>query len=678
MLMAVVLCLSLFTTGALAASGEVETAAPVEAVEEAAPVEEAASVEEAEPAAQSAGVPVPLDGDAPATPSAGVVIEGYGGKVVYKAILPSPEGGISWNSPTPFGANAASISEGDYPNRVIIITCQETTTAGNYSFTQLYDSGGKTFNGEFSVLSLAEAKTADKVIYGISTVQTYYRRMPTATPNPQAGAIVALYTSDPRTDTTATPAATFPSDSTGVAEIKLADLADDALPQGVGDAKAKTYYLKEIDVPEGWPDEDVKEVTCTAEWETDSDGATTRLKIALKQPGEGSLYRFTSNPLTYDYVGFDLVAWTKKNVTWSETAGYGWDEEMLPGVAFTVYADEACETQVSTFTTDANGKARITAADFAPEYRPAVGETKTFYLKQSGAQPTEHGSRPMAGNRWTLTASTVQEGANVTITLSLPNELLPEELAEDGALRVYNERYTSLSFDIKKTVESKGAQPGTNTFTFLVAIESGNGAPTVSFTPKGGEPIEPEFVPNPAGEEESPSARYGGSVRCYTVPLTVSGTGTASGTFTISGWESELLDCTAEVYELGEAPADWDYADYMYFVMCPDDGQEQWTALLYDGMKMVLSRIERVQEPGDDGTGPAAYPGYDGNWYAAESEAAESVSFVNTYTKVAPAPTGKPAQSPQTGDEANLALWLGLGLSAALALGYVSLRKKEN
>ncbi len=42
-----------------------------------------------------------------------------------------------------------------------------------------------------------------------------------------------------------------------------------------------------------------------------------------------------------------------------------------------------------------------------------------------------------------------------------------------------------------------------------------------------------------------------------------------------------------------------------------------------------------------------------------------------------PAPTAKP-QSPKTGDEANLALWLALATASALGLGYVSLRKKEN
>lgn len=549
------------------------------------------------------------------------------------------------------------------------------------------------FTGTLTVLTLDEAKEKGLITY--DGFDLYKYTTVDGTETAIAGATFEVYKHTP--GPTETPVASFATGTDGTTKIDTSKITKtDDYPNRWGNY----YYLVdasgagEVNGGQYKAIQGFETIQSSAALQSDDSGKTIGLKLSFSVNGADSdsdspFQRYDDNgarklkvyaePAQWAYKGFDLVAWTADALTWNRAENrYEFTEAYLAGAKFGVFADADCKTLIKAFTTGDDGKVKVTAEDFAKAYIPTTSEPKTYYLKQTGAQ----GERPMAEEVWPLTATTAADDAgDMTVTLSLPvgdEGLSGQQETENGKNEfwVYNQRYCSLSFDIAKevVVKNKGEDPGENTFEFLVAVDMKPGTTAdsvkLSFTPEGGEKTYVERYKKTTHEQGN-TVTY--ITRYFTVSLPVDGEGRVKGTVTLEGWESNMY-IGVDVYEMGDAPADWEYASYMYRLDLPVDGDD--TPLLYDGVQMDISCYEASAD---------GWKGYDERSYAENGFAVQSVTFVNTYTKAAPAAatpaptaTPAPAKAVKTGDAANLALWLALAMVSALGLGYVSVRKKEN
>lgn len=777
MLMAVVMCVALFVTGAMAAEETVGEQTPVEtaeASESAAPVSEqpeqsAAPEETAVSSVQSADVPQPVaiapsDGEGATTAlsdQSTKITAGTSGTVTFD--IPDPQSSeqptFAWQSTQPNDVEYGRPYDSGNGRYKLELTVGTGCAAGSYPFTISYGSniysgtlvvdaapspspvtlsfpisqtvtvkntGAQAKDKEFKYCVVAEHWDPDMVVsLGDSTTGgtwtltkesteaagdhklTVYELALTMTADDTATANISITTTEPVAmyvfqvskgddweygrgmfeaviglSTTDTPFYTDPVTGTTM-HLWSNDPLDESKIPTTGDFK---YGYQNLDN------------SASEDEFYGYDGKWYNLESTKSQSSVSFTNTYTGP--AWEYAKLDLYAWTMKNVTWDkDTKSYGYDAQMLSNIDFELYMVKALETGgtkedvLASATTDENGKATIDSSKLNPLYLPALEEDDTtgsnwYYLRQASGYTVNGKTSPVDELYWPVEvkAELSVDGSKVTVTLT-PQGNDWGEMVMDGQQQgfwVRNERYTSMSFDITKTVavKNKGVQTGENTFNFLVALDTSDDV-QLDFTPAGGEKTQPAFTQKDDSE-----------VRLYTLPLTVNGAGTAKGTVTISGWESELMRCYIEVYELGDAPADWEYADDMYSVTRPgydytdDNGGEAWQELLYDGMEMVPYHWTEIVAPaGGEDTLPGGvlfigeeeflYRGHDGKWYDTVFDDFDGVTFVNTYTKALPAATTAKKNSPKTGDEANLVLWLALATVSTMSIAVVDKKKKS-
>lgn len=415
--------------------------------------------------------------------------------------------------------------------------------------------------------------------------------------------------------------------------------------------------------------------------------------VTLTDGSYGVVEKKEDGTLDIDYETVKINVWSRESS--------GWDEQTqeqtnigvfdIPGIRLGVYDEDGKQvTTVTTSTVDTGDKdypyyATLSAKDLnmSPDDPDA-----TYTVKQVTAQKTEHGDRPIPQEAWELTAAREVVDGKITMTLTFEDtaemgRYYGNRNDETGFFEIYNDCWTNAAFVLEKTVsvKNKGAQPGANSFDFMVVYgcyedyeKDGVCVPTLGFTAEGGKTVYPTV-----------RLLDDGSSAC-TVSLAVDGAGTARGLVTFEGWERDLeaLNYT-EVYELGDDSDSWDQADCMYYVTFPVYGrsEDDFYILFYTGVQMeafVVAQLDKAPAGGEDapngGNYENGYRGYDGKWYEIVFGAADKVSFVNTYLgAAAPAATTKPAQSPKTGDEANVVLWIVLA-SVSMMGAAVLARKK--
>lgn len=713
MLMAVMLCFGLFVTGAMAAEETAEetplesTAAttPTATATVTEPTETPQSAESAQPAGDKVPTPVnysvetartvTADGSTGSSPESGIAIEGYGGTLVYSGFEPVTSAAPSptWESET-----VANYFPHAYMSGKLVLTVTPDCPAGTYSFGVSHDDFS--YSGTLTVMTLEQAITGGYVTGNSFKIYKHFTE-PSASPTPLAGAKFTLYEgNDTNGENLGTTAGT---DAEGKTTVTI---PSDKLP-GIYASPAPTFCLKETQAPSGYKaTSEVWQFTCAAEWEKDTanNDATTKLNFTVTQVGAETDYEYfclyngtlgvNNEPDDTVYNGFMLEAWTNDAVT-MHGGTLQRESRGMSGIRFAVYADEADAeaeaTPLCTFTTGSDGTVELTTEQFGAANQPTTEANATYYLKQITAESTDtHGMRPMCPVVWELTATKTTTDGVDTITLAPPmvsddDAFYGSRDTRDGThyFRVYNERYASMSFDFTKTVN--GANAGDNVFNFLLVYhyaEAGQLPVTLAFTGPDGTTTYPECTVTEDYKDTEGDTRPG--YRTYTLSVPVSGARTVKSTVTISGWENSLYKGMIDLYEIGEAPADWTYADCAYVLSLPStDDEDDPQPLLYDGVKLDYDRFVSVTAPmgGEDtlpgtwGGDDEAYRGYDGKWYHFDTRSA-SVSFVNTYT-AADAPAATPSHSPKTGDEANWMLWLGLMTVSAAAIAFVTKKKAK-
>ena len=147
-------------------------------------------------------------------------------------------------------------------------------------------------------------------------------------------------------------------------------LTADIFNECLSSAGTTTLYLKETTAPDGYVlDETVHQLTLTAKDSDDSSGLTD-LKYSLTY-NNNNYINVTNYP--------EETAESYGKFTVNKTDGNG---SKLDGSVFTIYADENCETAITTV--DGNSDIDLSATAFA-DYLPDAGEETTLYLKETTA-----------------------------------------------------------------------------------------------------------------------------------------------------------------------------------------------------------------------------------------------------------------------------------------------------